>query len=200
MNRKKLFIGLVIISLFFAPIAISEETSKNVVVIIGNQMFHDLEFKALETVFSREGINMVVASSKMSEAVGMGMLGLKVKPDITLKDIEITEYDAVVFVGGPGAHEFTSDYIAHRLVKKSVASGKVVAAIHLAPQIFANAGVLKGKKAVAYLSHTLKAGGAIVTDKMVEQDGNIITGRSQGAASEFAEAIVSALKVIESTE
>ena len=69
-----------------------------------------------------------------------------------------------------------------------------MAAIHLAPEILANAGVLKGKKAVSYLSYNIKTKGAIVTDKMVERDGNIITGRSQGAATEFGEAIINALK------
>lgn len=200
MNNHLFFSLVLLIVSVFTPFARGESTQKKAVVIIGNSMFHDLEFKALEAVFGREDIQMTVASGRLSEAVGMGMLGLRVTPDITIRDIEIDAYDALVFVGGPGAHEFTSDYITHKLVKQAAARGKILAAIQLAPEILANAGVLNGRKAVAYLSHTIKAKGAVATDKMVEQDGNIITGRSQGAAQEFAETIVKALKAQNHTD
>ncbi|MCG8335607.1 MAG: DJ-1/PfpI family protein [Proteobacteria bacterium] len=188
--------------LLIMPVVVSAETqkpvsalsNKKVVMIIGNQMFHDLEFKELNTIFKREGVEVVIASSSLSEAVGMGMYKLRVKPDMVIRDIDVKDYDAIVFIGGPGAHEFTSNHVAHRIAKESVKLGKILAAIQLAPEILANAGVLKGKKAVAYLSYNIKAKDAIVTDKMVERDGNLITARSQGAASEFGEAIIAALK------
>ena len=166
---------------------------KKIVMIIGHRMFHDIEFKEAKEIFEREEANVIIASSRLSEAQGMGMYELRVKPDILVKEIEVNEFDAVVFVGGPGAHEFSSDQQVHKMVKQAVDQGKILAAIHLAPEILANAGVLKGKKAVAYMSYNIKTKGAVVTDKMVERDGNIITGRSQSAATEFGEAIVSAL-------
>ena len=169
-------------------------TDKKIVMIIGSRMFHDLEFLESKEIFDREGAHVVIASSTLSEAIGMGMYRLKVKPEILIHDIQVKDFDAVVFVGGPGAHEYSSDRLAHKIVKQTLDQGKILAAIHLAPEILANAGVLKGRHAVAYMSYNIKNKGAIVTDKMVERDGNIITGRSQGAAKEFAEAIVSALR------
>jgi len=68
-----------------------------------------------------------------------------------ISKINIDNYDAVVFVGGGGATEYFNDSIAHKIVKESIAKGKVLAAICIAPNILANAGVLKGKKILKLL-------------------------------------------------
>ena len=201
MNKTVLMASILFILLLQAIVLAGDDSKnstgalmdKKIVMIIGNRMFHDLEYLELKEIFEREGANILVASSTLSEAIGMGMHRLKVKPDILVHDIKVEDFDAVVFVGGPGAHEFSSDRLSHRIVKQTVDQGKILAAIHLAPEILANAGVLNGKKAVAYMSYNIKTKGAIVTDKMVERDGNIITGRSQSAAKKFGEAIVVAL-------
>ena len=201
MNKTVLMVNFLFILLLSATLLAKDEAHKgigalkdnNIVIIIGSRMFHDLEFKALKEIFENEGANVTVASSTLSEAIGMGMLGLRVTPDILVHNIKVKDYDGVVFVGGPGAHEYSTDRQSHKIVQQTVDQGKILAAIHLAPEILANAGVLQGKKAVAYMAYNIKSKGAIVTDKMVERDGNIITGRSQGAAKEFGEAIVSAL-------
>ena len=201
MNKTVLMTSILFILLLPATVLAGDDAKrstgalkdKKIVMIIGNRMFHDLEFLEMKEIFEREGVNIIIASSKLSEAIGMGMHGLRVKPDILIHDIKVKDFDAVVFVGGPGAHEFSSDRLAHKIVKQTVNQGKILAAIHLAPEILANAGVLNGKKAVAYMSYNIKTKGAIVTDKMVERDGNIITGRSQSAAKKFGEAIVAAL-------
>ena len=201
MNKTVLMTSILFILLLPATAMAGDEAKKStgalidkkIVMIIGSRMFHDLEYLELKEIFDREGGHLVIASSSLSVAIGMGIYRLKVKPDILINDIKVKEFDAVVFVGGPGAHEFSSDRMAHKIVKQTVNQEKILAAIHLAPEILANAGVLNGKRAVAFMSHNIKAKGAIVTDKMVERDGNIITGRSQSAAKEFGEAIVAAL-------
>ena len=201
MNKIILMTSILFILLLPATVLAGDDAQKStgalknkkIVMIIGSRMFHALEFLELKEIFKREDVNVIIASTTLSEAIGMGMHKLKVKPDILIHDIKVKDFDAVVFVGGPGAHEYSSDRLAHKIVKQTLEQGKVLAAIHLAPEILANAGVLKGKKAVAYMSYNIKTKGAIVTDKMVERDGNIITGRSQSAAKEFGEAIVAAL-------
>lgn len=64
-----------------------------------------------------------------------------------------------------------------------------------APHILANAGILKGKQATCYptAQQDLKAKGAIVTGKMVQRDGNLITGNGPAAAEKFAQMIISVL-------
>jgi protease I len=166
---------------------------KKIVMIIAERMFHDLEYKEPKEIFELEGAIITIASTTLSEAVGMGMYGLKVKPDILIEDIKANNFDAVVIVGGPGALQYLSDRQVHKIAKQALDQGKMLAAIGFAPEILANAGILKGKKATAYRSYSIKSKGAIVTEMNIERDGNIITARSQGDAIKFGEEIVSAL-------
>lgn len=95
--------------------------------------------------------------------------------------------------GGGGATEYFNDSIAHRIVKESIAKGKVLAAICIAPNILANAGALEGKKATCFYPKNIIDKGAIYTRESVEQDGKIITGKKPQAAQDFAKAIIAAL-------
>jgi protease I len=118
---------------------------------------------------------------------------MTVKPDILIHDVQVKDYDAVVFIGGFGCTEYFDNPIAHKIARQALEQGKILAAIELAPTILANAGLLNGKKATASRSYILKQRGAIYTGEHVERDGNIITGSGPNAATEFGEAIVSAL-------
>jgi len=65
----------------------------------------------------------------------------------------------------------------------------------MAPAILARAGVLKGKKATVFPGDEteLTSNGAIYTGKMIEKDGNIITGCGPEAASLFGQALAKEL-------
>ncbi|MFC1884150.1 DJ-1/PfpI family protein [Thermodesulfobacteriota bacterium] len=166
---------------------------KRIVMIIAKQMFQEREFNLPKEIFLRSNATVIVASSTLSEAAGDG--GQKVKPDMHINDIRADEFDAIVFVGGFGVTEYFDSPEAHRVAGEALKADKILAAICMAPRILANADVLKGKKATCFPSvrENLKAKGAIVTLKMVERDGNIITGNGPSAAEKFGEAIVSAL-------
>ena len=56
------------------------------------------------------------------------------------------DYDAVIFVGGPGSSEYWDDPKAHSIAEETVAADKIPGAICIAS--LAKSGVLKGKKAV----------------------------------------------------
>jgi len=124
------------------------------------------------------------------------MLGAQVKPDLLLKDVAVSDYDAIVFVGGSGAQEYWNDPVAHAIAKEAVAQGKVLAAICIAPTTLAKAGVLQGKKVTAFSSEAgaLKACGANYTGASVERDGLLITANGPQAATKFAEEIAKALE------
>jgi protease I len=165
---------------------------KKIVMIIAKQMFEESEFKYPKEIFDNEGADVTIASSTLSMATGGS---LRVKPDILIDDIKVKDFDAIVFIGGFGVTEYFENPQAHRIARQALEADKILAAICMAPRILANAGVLKGKKATCFPSvrEDIKAKGAIVTGEMVERDGNIITGNGPGAATKFAETIVSAL-------
>ncbi len=169
-------------------------TEKKVLMVIANQSFRDEEYAEPRKIFEENGIKIIVASSSLSQAVGK--FGLNVNPDVILSDVNAYDFDAIVFVGGPGASEYWQDTVSHQIIKKAVSEGKVVSAICIAPVTLANAGVLSGKKATVWSSEVGKIGakGAYYTGNSVEVDGNIVTANGPEAAKDFGKAIVELLK------
>jgi hypothetical protein len=101
-------------------------------------------------ILESEGAIITVASS--SRDIAIGMLGLKVKPDVLLTDVKETYFDGIVFIGGGGAAEYFDNPVAHKLAQSFFEQGKLTSAICIAPTTLANTGVLKGKKATAFPS------------------------------------------------
>jgi len=167
---------------------------KRVVMIIAHNGFRDEELMEPKEILEGEGAEVVVASSSLDEA--HGMKGATVKPDILLDDIDVSKFDAVIFVGGVGASEYWNNPKAHQIAKEALDSGKVVTAICIAPVTLANAGILKGKKATVFPSERekLRAAGAIYTGRDVEEDGMIVTGNGPSAARKFGQTIAEKLK------
>jgi len=189
---KKVFICLFLLLTLISATYASE--SKKVMMIIASQNFRDEEFLTPKQIFEKAGFNVIVASSSLNTA--KGTLGATVKPDILIKDVNVKTFDAVVFVGGPGAEEYFHNPVALKIAQEAYKEGKVVGAICIAPRILAEAGILKGKKATVFHSQieALKAKGAIHTGKDVEVDGKIVTASGPKAADKFGNAIVKLLK------
>jgi protease I len=167
---------------------------KNVLMIIAPVNFRDEELLEPKKILEDSGAKVTVASK--GTALAKGSRGASVKVDISISQVNVANYDAVVFVGGSGATVYLNDVTAHSIAKQTLAQGKILAAICMAPSIIANAGLLKGKKATAFPSESsnLTSKGAIVEDKNVVQEGKIITGKGPQAAKEFGEKIRDSLK------
>lgn len=167
---------------------------KKVVMIIPDDGFRDEEYLGPREILEKAGIKVSVASTTLGPV--KGMLGAKVKPDILVKDINMGDFDAIVFVGGMGATQYWDDPLAHKLAQDAINKNRIVAAICIAPVTLAKAGILNGKRATVSSSEAgqLKAAGAIYTAQPVEKDGNIITAAGPSAVRGFAEELVRALK------
>jgi protease I len=167
---------------------------KRVVFIIAHEGFRDEEYTEPRAVLEARGVQVTVASS--SPETAMGMMGATVQPDVLVSDIVVSDYGAIVFIGGPGAAEYWDDPTAHRIAQEAVAQGKVLAAICIAPVALARAGVLQGRQATVFESAIgeVEAGGATCTGESVVRDGLIVTANGPGAARQFGEAIAAALE------
>lgn len=168
--------------------------AKKVVFIIAHEKFRDEEFAQPQKILEEKGIKVTVASSSLKKATGM--LGMSVKPDILLHQINVAEYDLVVFIGGAGSSEYWDNPEAHRIAQTFFKEKKLVAAICIAPVTLANAGLLKGRKATVFSScaEQIKQKGAIYTGNPVEQDNGLITASGPEAAHSFGQALLQALK------
>ncbi len=188
-KMKKICLFLFLLILW----AVMAQASDKVVMVIAHNDFRDEELFETKDVLEDKGIKVTIASSALGLA--RGMLGGTIKPDILVNQIDVNNYDAIVFVGGIGASEYWDSAIAHKITKEAIEKKKVVAAICIAPVTLAKAGILKGKKVTSWPSEAdkLGKGGAIYTGKDVEVDGLIVTAAGPKAAKGFGESILKAL-------
>ena len=167
---------------------------KSVLMIIARQRFREEELAEPRAVLEGAGAELTIASSAIGDCVGMPG-GMRVRAEATIDKVDPAGYDAVVFVGGPGASEYFDSPTAHRIAVEAHEAGKLVCAICIAPATLANAGLLDGKKATCFLSveKTLVRGGASYTGAKVTQDGRVITADGPQSATQFGETIRDAL-------
>jgi protease I len=162
--------------------------------IIAQDGFRDEEcFKPKEVLKNHE---IVLASTDTTPATGS--LGGKIIPDITIDQAlgKIDEFDAVVFIGGPGAKVYFENPVAHKIAQNAK---NIIAAICIAPVTLAKAGVLKSKKATVWddgqrtQAKILEDNGATYIAEDVVVDGNLITANGPKAAKKFGEVILAKL-------
>ena len=172
---------------------------KKIAMIIAFRDFRDEEYFIPKKILESAGAEITTVSTSLEKAVGK--LGGEAEVDVLLKDIKVVTYDAVLFVGGPGAHKYIEDDTCHRIAKETVANNKVLGAICIAPAILAKAGVLEGKKATVWSSimdksavKILKESGASYLSDPVITDGKIVTALGPIAAKKFAQEIMEILR------
>ncbi len=168
---------------------------KRAVMIIALQGFRDEEYAEPKEILEKAGIQITTASSKVGTA--KGKFGTAAKVDIALKDIDVRNFNAVIFIGGPGCYDYFDDPLAQGIAKQAVEQRKILAAICAASSILANAGLLKGIRATSFSGEgdNLKKKGAIYSGGGLEVDGKIITADGPAHAKQFGKAILKALEV-----
>ena len=167
-------------------------TGKSVLMIIAPTNFSYKELVDTGEVLNKYNAHVVVASYGVSQAKGSRGEVINVEK---ISDVDVDDYDAIVFVGGPGAEDYFKDETALKIAKDSYENGKITAAICIAPVILANAGILKGKQATVFSTgkDAIEEKGAKYTGDPVTQDGKIITANGPDAAKSFGEAIAKEL-------
>jgi protease I len=165
-----------------------------ILMVLSPQQYQEEELNVPRDYFQSQGFSVVLASKGVKTAAGMN--GENVSVDLDIKAVTLSDYAAVVFVGGEGIYyqKLNEDPDYQALAKAAAAQNKLIGAICLGPWILADAGLLNGKRATASETDHIKSKGAIVSDEAVVQDGNIITGNGPSASQEFAEAIVASLE------
>lgn len=165
---------------------------KKVVMIIAKDGFRDEEYLQPKEILTKAKVDVTTASS--SKGTAKGMLSATQNVDITIDEIDVKNYDAVIFIGGSGATEYFDNSQAHKIAQDTISGKKILGAICIAPVTLAKAGVLKNKKATVFPSGSeideIKKYGGNYTGKKVEVDGNIITASGPEASKQFGEKIL----------
>ena len=173
----------------------SSQNKKRVAMIIAFNNFKDEEYLDTKEELKKGGIEIEVVSNSIGIAKGVG--GTKVEIKKTIKELNIDDYDGIVFIGGSGALENLDNSDSYKIAKEAISKNKILAAICISPVILAKSGVLNGKKATVWSSildkspiKELEKNGAIYLDQLVVVDGKIITGNGPKAAHQFGKTIV----------
>jgi protease I len=170
-------------------------TGKQVVMIIAPENFRDEELTHTRDEIEGAGGKVTVASETTNTATGM--FGAISKPDITIDQVNVDDYDAIVFVGGSGSEVYFDNTTVHKIAQDAHSKNILLTAICIAPSILANANLLKGKRATVWAGdkyvNILRAKGASYTGESVTQDGRIITANGPDAARQFGKTIVANL-------
>jgi len=168
-----------------------------ILMVIAPRNFRDEEMLVPKEFFESKGWTVQIASKNLRPGeFATGMLGAKVRADLDILQAKMKDYDAVIFVGGSGATTYFNDQVAHMLAFQAYDTGKVTAAICIAPSTLANAGVLQGKRATGWPSErpNIEAKSAGYTGADVEVSGRVVTGKGPASARKFAEAIAKLLE------
>ncbi|MDT0682882.1 type 1 glutamine amidotransferase domain-containing protein [Roseicyclus sp. F158] len=117
--------------------------------------------------------------------------------DLSLKDANAADYDALVLPGGQiNPDKLRTIPEAVSFVKAFAESGKPLAAICHGPWLLVEADVLKGRRATSFPSirTDLRNAGAEVVDETVVHDGNLITSRNPDDLDAFIRTIKDAVE------
>jgi protease I len=171
---------------------------KKVAMIIAFRDFRDAEYFLPKEILEKAGAKITTVSTKMGTAIGAD--GGDTNVDLLVENLNPADFDAIVFIGGPGCLEYLDNENSYKVVRETIIQNKILGSICISPVILAKAGVLSGKRATVWSSpldrgpvKILKENGAIYEDKDVVQDGKIITANGPDAAEEFGQKLVEIL-------
>ena len=120
--------------------------------------------------------------SVMNDIYAEGAHGIIVKADMMIDEVS-DGAEIYVLPGGTLGVENLSK--SKKLCQLLLTTKAKIAAICAAPTLLAKLGLLEGKNAICYPSMTDELNGAVVNDKSVVIDGNLITSKGPGTSFEF---------------
>lgn len=166
------------------------------VLVLVHDGFEETEFIAPVDLLRRAGAQVTVVSMTGDRQM-KGSHGIVILSDALWEDVaeaaEVREADCLFLPGGgPNAHSLRDDERVTELAAQMFKKGRVVSAICAAPIALERAGILAGRKVTSYPECLTGSEYEYLTEPVVE-DGNLITGRGAGCATEFGLKLVEKL-------
>jgi protease I len=168
------------------------------VLIIATDGFEQSELFEPRQALLDAGAEVTLASPARDPIQGMehDRKGDTITPDALLSDVRADGYDALLIPGGVANPDaLRTEPAAVALVRDFMIAGKPVAAICHGPWLLAEAEVVDGRTLTAWPSirTDLRHAGALVVDREVIEDGNLITSRKPDDIPAFNRALLAKL-------
>ncbi|MEX0671862.1 MAG: DJ-1/PfpI family protein [Candidatus Babeliales bacterium] len=165
---------------------------KKVLLVVASKGFQPREYNTPKNILEDYGYLVLTASNDPTVAIAKD--GSQTSVDTTLDEVRVADYDAIFFIGGPGAIEHLDNEKSYRILREIRQAGKPFGAICIATRILAKAGVIEGVKVTGWdgddkLGAILQEYGAIYQPGGAIVDQNVVTAIGPDSAEAFAEAI-----------
>lgn len=166
---------------------------KRVLLIIAHDGYQQTEYSVTKTQLLQAGIATETASNKLGAAVAHD--GSTTSVETTLPEVIVGQYDAIIFIGGPGTMEHLDNQASYDIATQAIQDNIPLAAICIAPRILAKARVLDGRQATGWdgdgqLNDLFLLYGVEYVANDVVTDGILVTASGPHAAHEFSKQII----------
>jgi len=165
------------------------------IAVLLTDMFQDVEYEKPADAFRKAGHELTLVGLRAGVPV-TGEHGMTVRIDRAVRDVRVSDFDALFIPGGYSPDKLRIDDDAVRFAKEFVESGKPVFGICHAAQLLITAQVLKGRKATGWKSiiQDIKNAGAEYIEADVVVDRNLVTSRKPEDIPAFSKAAIEMLK------
>jgi protease I len=165
------------------------------ILIVSSDGFEESELFGPREILLGCGADVVLASPDLKpiQATVHDDPGKTIRPDLTLDQARVEDFDALLLPGGVrNPDHLRTNKAAVDLVRAFVNQGKPVAAICHGPWLLVEADVVRGRTATSWPSirTDLRNAGANVVDEPAVTDGNIVTSRKPDDVPAFTEALI----------
>jgi len=165
------------------------------ILIIATDRFEESELFGPKEILEGRGARVALASLDRTpiQATVHDDPGRTIRPDLTVDEVAVGDYDALILPGGLGNPDrLRREAKVIAIIRAFADAGKPVAAICHGPWLLVEADLLRGRKATAYRSilTDLRNAGATVVDAPAVTDGNIVTSRKPADVPDFVEAVI----------
>ena len=169
------------------------------VLIVATDGFEESELFGPREILLSRAADVVLASPDLKpiQATVHDDPGKTIRPDITVEQARVEDFDALILPGGVrNPDHLRTNKAAVSLVRAFAEKGKPVAAICHGPWLLVEADVLRGRTATSWPSirTDLRNAGANVIDEPAVIDGNLVTSRKPDDVPAFTEALISLIE------
>jgi putative intracellular protease/amidase len=165
-----------------------------VLFILPQYNFPDDEYTIPKVMISRAGYTVEVASTSTRE-LALGTDSIKVRPKLTIDQIDVDKYDALVMVGGYLSKKFYENPVLIDKVTQFKAKNKLICAMDNIPIYLAKWGLLKDINVTVHpaLVKDIKKMGINYVEKDIVIDKNFITVNMYKYSDAFASEVIQEL-------
>ena len=110
--------------------------SKKIAMIVAFRDFRDEEYFVPKEILESGGIEVKTVSNQEGEAIGAE--GGEAKVDILLENLNLSDFDGIIFVGGPECLKYLDNENSYRVIREAVKEDKLLAAICISPVVLSN--------------------------------------------------------------